>query len=132
MTATLSAPKTMIGFGNVLRSEWTKLRSVRSTYWTVLVAALGTIGVAVLVCIQWRDGLLSGKDSLDGFDATLTSINGIYLAQVAIGTLVCAVSSAISSARTSCWTGLMMIRRSAGAFGTSRRTGPRDRGDIRR
>ena len=27
-------PATTIGFGNVLRSEWTKLRSVRSTYWT--------------------------------------------------------------------------------------------------
>ena len=44
MTASLSAPHTTIGFGNVLRSEWTKLRSVRSTYWTALVAALGTIG----------------------------------------------------------------------------------------
>jgi ABC-2 type transport system permease protein len=94
MTATLSAPHTTIGFGNVLHSEWTKLRSVRSTYWTVLVATLGTIGVAVLVCIQWRNGLVSGKDSLDGFDATLTSINGIYLAQVAIGTLgVLAITS---------------------------------------
>jgi ABC-2 type transport system permease protein len=74
-------------FGDLLRSELTKLRSVRSTYWTALMAAIGTIGVGLILCVQWRNGLLSGKDSADGFDATLTSINGLYLAQVAVGAL---------------------------------------------
>jgi hypothetical protein len=78
---------TTIGFGNVLHSEWTKLRSVRSTYWTVLAAALGTVAVGVLICLQTRDNILAGKDSAAGLDATLISINGLYLAQVAVGTL---------------------------------------------
>jgi ABC-2 type transport system permease protein len=35
-------------FAGVARSEWTKFRSVRSTYWTFLVAALLGVGLGVL------------------------------------------------------------------------------------
>ena len=89
MTATLTARPTAptIGFRHLLRSELTKLRTVRSTWWTAALAALATIGVSVIICIQWRNNLMSGKDSLDGFDATLTSLNGLYLAQAAVGAL---------------------------------------------
>ncbi len=85
--AAARAPSATIGATNLLRCEFTKLRSVRSTYWTAIVAALGTIAVAVIICEQWRVNLLNGKDSTDGFDATLISINGLYLAQIAVGTL---------------------------------------------
>jgi hypothetical protein len=34
---------------DVLRSEWTKLRSVRSTYWTLLAAAAVTIGLGAIL-----------------------------------------------------------------------------------
>jgi ABC-2 type transport system permease protein len=34
---------------DVLSFEWTKLRSVRSNYWTLLIAAVVTIGVTVIV-----------------------------------------------------------------------------------
>ena len=37
-------------FGDVVRSEWTKFRSVRSTYWTFLVAIVLGIGLSALVC----------------------------------------------------------------------------------
>jgi hypothetical protein len=51
------------------------------------VAAVAIIAVSVIVCLQWRQNLLSGRDSVDGFDATLTSLDGLYLAQVAVGAL---------------------------------------------
>jgi ABC-2 type transport system permease protein len=86
-SVTRSAPVSTIGASNLLRSELTKLRSVRSTYWTMIAAAFGTITVAVIICAQWRVNLESGKDSRDGFDATLVSINGLYLAQIAVGAL---------------------------------------------
>ena len=35
---------------HVALSEWTKLRSVRSTRWSLLVAVVGTIGLAALAC----------------------------------------------------------------------------------
>ena len=36
---------------DVLTSEWTKLRSVRSTYWTLLVAVATPIGLSALVAV---------------------------------------------------------------------------------
>jgi hypothetical protein len=91
---TSTIDRTTIGFRNVLTSEFTKLRSVRSTYWTTASAMLGALAVSVIVCVQYRTNLLDGKDSLAGFDAPLTSLNGIYLAQIAVGTLgVLAISS---------------------------------------
>src|ERR1700730_9936293 len=90
MTATLEpsqSPATTIGFPNLLRSEGTKLRSVRSTYWTAVVAVLATVALGAAICIRWRHDLTVHPEDLSGFDATLTSLNGIYLAQVAVGAL---------------------------------------------
>jgi ABC-2 type transport system permease protein len=36
---------------DLLTSEWTKLRSVRSTYWTLLVAVVTPIGISVIVAV---------------------------------------------------------------------------------
>ncbi len=81
-------PASRIGFGNLMHSEWTKLRSVRSTYWTTLAATVSTVALAVIVCARWVQIVNDASPGkLDGFDATLTSLNGIYLAQIAIGTL---------------------------------------------
>jgi hypothetical protein len=82
------APATTIGFRNLLLSEWTKLRSVRSTYWTTILAAFLTVGLGAVVCIRWAQ-LITNADpgKIDGFDPTLTSLSGVYLAQIAIGTL---------------------------------------------
>jgi len=46
--AALPAPKGRAGFGGALRSEWTKIRSVRSTLWTLGSAILLTVGISVL------------------------------------------------------------------------------------
>ncbi len=67
-----------IGFANLLRSEWTKLRSVRSTYWTAGLAVLASIGLSVIVCARTAYNINHGHQSLDGFDPTLTSLDGLY------------------------------------------------------
>lgn len=38
----------------VVLSEWTKLRSVRSTGWTLLVTLLLIIGIGILVCVVYN------------------------------------------------------------------------------
>jgi ABC-2 type transport system permease protein len=52
------------GFREALRSEWTKLRTVRSTVWTPLVMATLTVGIAVFVgatnSLQPDDTILGG------------------------------------------------------------------------
>jgi ABC-2 type transport system permease protein len=72
----------------VLRSEWTKFRSLRSTMWTLLVAVLLMVGLGALfsgvTANQW--------DTLDAvtratFDPTATSLAGVTFAQLAIGVL---------------------------------------------
>ncbi len=85
-TTTPTAP-TSIGFPNLLRSEWTKLRSIRSTYWTAGSAVLASIVLGIIICARTAYNINHGIDSTDGLDATLTSLNGLYIAQVAIGIL---------------------------------------------
>jgi ABC-type transport system involved in multi-copper enzyme maturation permease subunit len=93
-TATLSTAaasrrraSTTIGFANLLRSEWTKLRSVRSTYWTAGLAVLASVALGIVICARTAYNINRGEQSLAGFDPTLTSLNGLYIAQVAVGVL---------------------------------------------
>jgi ABC-type transport system involved in multi-copper enzyme maturation permease subunit len=73
---------------DVVRSEWTKLRSVRSTYWTLLVAALAMVGLSALLCSIYigRYDTLSAADKAT-FNPTAFSLNGSLLAQLAVGVL---------------------------------------------
>lgn len=79
----------------VLRSEWTKLRSVRSTVWSLLALAVITVGMGALICAatvsRWSS---SGPLERLHFDPTGRSLRGIFLAQLAIGVLgILAVTS---------------------------------------
>lgn len=74
-------------FGDVMRSEWTKLRTVRSTYWTAVVAALAVLGVAAGSCGEWASNLARHRAELSDLDPITTSLTGAYLAQLAVGTL---------------------------------------------
>jgi ABC-2 type transport system permease protein len=90
MTATAPPTATSqptIGFANLARSEWTKLRSVRSTYWTALTALTSAIAIAAIICARMASLINAGKDSADSFDPTTFSLNGLYIAQIAAGAL---------------------------------------------
>jgi ABC-2 type transport system permease protein len=76
-----------IGFPNLLRSEWTKLRSVRATYWTAGIAVIASVAFGILICARAAHNINRGQLSLDGFDPTLISLNGLYISQVAVGAL---------------------------------------------
>jgi ABC-2 type transport system permease protein len=51
MSTTTIAPVSRPGFGAVVRSEWIKLSSVRSTWWTL--AAMVTLGAGLTTLICW-------------------------------------------------------------------------------
>ncbi|MGH3743549.1 MAG: ABC transporter permease [Mycobacteriales bacterium] len=72
----------------VLLGEWTKFRTLRSTYITVFVAVLLGVGIAAIsagvTANHWPHADL--RDKLT-FNAVATSLNGIYLAQLALGVL---------------------------------------------
>jgi ABC-type transport system involved in multi-copper enzyme maturation permease subunit len=69
-------------------SEWTKLRSVRSTRWSLLVTLLLVIGLGILVCaiVEARYSHL-GPDERHHFNALRASLVGVNFAQLAIGVL---------------------------------------------
>jgi hypothetical protein len=79
----------------VVRSEWTKLRSLRSTVWTVLVALALMVGIGVALAWVSADQYATPADGRPhGFEAVSVSLNGVALAQLAIGVLgVLAVSA---------------------------------------
>jgi ABC-2 type transport system permease protein len=72
----------------VVLSEWTKLRSVRSTRWALLAAVLFAIGIGALACAivahHWAH--MSPRDKAD-FHPLEVNFAGIQLAQLAIGVL---------------------------------------------
>jgi ABC-type transport system involved in multi-copper enzyme maturation permease subunit len=75
-------------YGNLLRSDWTKLRSVRSTYWTLLTAVVLTIGLSAIICAIFVAQYSHLKPAdIAGFDAASTSLTGGILAQFAIAVL---------------------------------------------
>lgn len=73
------------GLASLARSEWTKLRSLRSTYWSfVLVVVLG-VGVGILATAETRAHWATTGHL--GFQPVRTSLIGVDVAQLVIGVL---------------------------------------------
>jgi ABC-type transport system involved in multi-copper enzyme maturation permease subunit len=81
-------PPGRYGISGLLRSEWTKLRSVRSTMWTLGITIVLGIGVSVLATAETRaHWLTTSPASRQGFDPISTSLIGVFIGQFAIGIL---------------------------------------------
>jgi len=82
-------------FSGAVRSEWTKLRTVRSTLWSV-VATVGlslAIGIVATAVTASRWNTTSVLDRIT-FDPTSRSLTGLLFGQLAIGVLGVLVMSA--------------------------------------
>ncbi len=81
-------PEVKVTQWRVIRSEWTKLYSLRSTRYSLLAAVLLTVALGVLIswgrASHWDQ---EGPAERLSFDPTLTSLSGIFLAQLAVGVL---------------------------------------------
>jgi len=77
-----------VTLARVVRSEWTKLHTLRSTRWSLLAAVLGMAGLgpAVAAVQMSRWGQL-GAEERSHFDAIDAGVGGYHLAQLAIGVL---------------------------------------------
>jgi ABC-2 type transport system permease protein len=79
---------TAVTQAGVLRSEWTKLRSLRSTVWTLLAALGLMVGIGGLLASVSVDEYADLAEArAHHFDATSVSLNGVGFAQLAIGVL---------------------------------------------
>ena len=86
-------------FADVLRSEWTKLRSVRSTFWALTMTVVLGIGLGVAISAAAAHGYAKSSVSEKlSWDPTGVSQSGMLIAQLAIAVLgVLYISSEYSS-----------------------------------
>ncbi|MGI8429574.1 MAG: ABC transporter permease [Solirubrobacteraceae bacterium] len=87
----VSAPATGAGAvtqRRVALSEWTKLRSVRSTRWSLFVAVLLIVGIGILVCIVFNSRWPHlGAEERQHFHPLRVNLAGVNFAQLAFGVL---------------------------------------------
>ncbi len=90
---TLPAQSGRAGLGGTLRSEFTKIRSVRSTYWSLLALLVISIGIGAAItggiAAHWSQMNPGDKAT---FDATATSLGGLTF----LGELVLVVLGALA------------------------------------
>jgi ABC-type transport system involved in multi-copper enzyme maturation permease subunit len=65
---------------DLVRSEWAKFRTVRSTYWSLIAAVVAMIGLGALISATQTGHQFN-------FDPVSISLSGVLLAQLAIGVL---------------------------------------------
>src|SRR5580658_8479809 len=87
MTILTPQPLTQRGYGigQAVRAEFTKLRTLRSTSWTLLATVLGTLLVTVLATSNIHRN--AHALAQQGFDPTNQSLTGIAIGQLTIGLL---------------------------------------------
>ncbi|HEX4787919.1 MAG TPA: ABC transporter permease subunit [Actinospica sp.] len=92
------------GFGGTLRSEWTKIRSVKSTLWTLAAAIVIAVGISALGNWGQASHTTESAAQLMSRDLTYRSMFGIMLGQlvmVVFGALAVTSEYATGMIRTS-------------------------------
>src|ERR1700750_2382987 len=80
------------GLRGVIASEFTKLRSVRSTYWTIAALIIVSVGIAAIAGAASACDLHNNPGDKAGRDATQTSLIGFF----EFGQLIIAVLGALA------------------------------------
>jgi ABC-2 type transport system permease protein len=76
------------GLGGTIRSEFTKLTSVRSTYWTIAALVIVSVGFAAIAGVAIASNLHSNPANKAGMDATQASLGAFFeLGQLIIAVL---------------------------------------------
>ena len=79
------------GLRGALASEFTKLRSVRSTYWTLGALFIVSVGLDVAITAGTASNMVSNPGNKAGFDATQASLGAFF----ELGQLIIAVLGAM-------------------------------------
>src|SRR5450756_3097726 len=80
------------GLRGAIASEFTKIRSVRSTYWTLAALLIVSIGIGAAIAAGSASDLNSNTGNKAGFDATPVSLFAFF----ELGQLIIAVIGAMA------------------------------------
>jgi len=85
-------------FPGLMHSEWTKLRTVRSSYWTLFAAVAALVGLSAMLSAIYvaQYAHVSAADKAT-FDPASFSLTGSFLAQLAIGELLSLVNPSLGT-----------------------------------
>ena len=99
-----AGPVTRITFREALDSEWAKIRTVRSTYWTLFAAVLVSVGLSVAIAAatvtSWNSLSSSTRRSID-VSYTLAGVNFGVLVIGVLGVMVISSEYSTGMIRTS-------------------------------
>jgi ABC-2 type transport system permease protein len=95
MTTTPSATKAAparpggqrVTLARVIHSEWTKLRSLPSTRWSLLITVVSIVGFGLMYSVLRVTRPPATPAAIASFDSTAVSLTGVQLAQFAAGVL---------------------------------------------
>src|SRR5262245_60827728 len=87
LTSTLPRATGRAGFGGALRSEWTKIRSLRSTVVTLLSTMAVTIGLSTLFAWGATHRFTERGRIPIGFDPVQASLFGLIFGQLVIAVI---------------------------------------------
>jgi ABC-2 type transport system permease protein len=95
-----AVPPLAVRARDVLASEWTKLRSVRSTYWTLLIAVVTAIGLSAIVAAAFATPSPAGRPPIDPLLPSFLSLEYAVLAVGVLGVLAFSSEHATGLIRT--------------------------------
>lgn len=79
---------TRAGFADAVRAEWVKLRTVRSTHWSLLATVLLVTGLGAVFSLAYASRYHSLSPGAKAtFDPAVTSLSGVWFGQLGIGVL---------------------------------------------
>ncbi|WP_411700229.1 ABC transporter permease subunit [Conyzicola sp.] len=89
MTATTLAarPDTRLSAIGIVRSEWIKLRSVRSTVWSYAIVVAASIGIAALLASSFGFGEPVPDPTRNNLNIVQTATFGLYIGQLVVAVL---------------------------------------------
>jgi len=89
--STLPSATGRAGLAGAIRSEFTKLRSVRSTYWTIAALFIVSVGIAAIAGFGIANNIHNNPQNKAGMDATQASLIAFF----ELGQLIIAVLGAL-------------------------------------
>ncbi|MEY9847581.1 ABC transporter permease [Streptacidiphilus sp. MAP5-3] len=81
-----ATPRYKVTFGRVLRAEWAKFLSLRSTWITLGVSLLLLVGIGIMSAYRYNPADMHGP-AADAKDAIALALRSVELAQLAVGVL---------------------------------------------
>jgi ABC-2 type transport system permease protein len=89
VSTAVAQPASRAGFGNLMLAEWTKLRSVRSTPWSLAIFVIASLGLTALFCWLTVRAIQTGRADRRNGDLVADPVafilgTGLSLGQLAI------------------------------------------------